>query len=62
MITVQCALLRHEAFVDEMNTEAAGTGAQIATSVVDQGLRMTAGDIEAGALEQGTRMTKQTCR
>lgn len=49
--------------MDEMNTEAAGTGVQIGTSVVDQGLRMTeVGDIEAGALEQGTWMTKQTCR
>ena len=46
-----------------MITEAAEKGVRIATSVVDQGLRMIeAGDIEAGALGQGTSMTKQTCQ
>lgn len=62
-ITVQCALLRLESFGDEMTTEAAGTGVQIGTSVVDQGLRMIeVGDIEAGVQGQGTWMMKQTCQ
>lgn len=51
MITVQYALLHLEAFVDEVNTEVAGTEVQIGTSVVDHGLRtIEVGDIGAGAL------------
>ena len=62
-ITVQRVLLHLEAFVEEMSTEAAGTGVWIGTSVVAQDLRMTeVGDIEAGALGQGTKMMKQTCQ
>ena len=51
MITVQYALPRLEAFVDEMTTEVVGTGVRIVTFVVDQGLRMIeVDDIEAVAL------------
>ena len=47
--------------MDEMSTEAAGTGVLIGTSVVDQDLRMIeVGDIEVGALGQGIWMTRQT--
>ena len=49
--------------MDEMTTEAVGTGVQIGISVVDQGLHMIGvGGIEAEALGQGSWMTKQTYR
>ena len=60
-IIAQGALPRLEAFVHEMSTEVAGTEVPIGIIVVDQGLRtIEVGDIEVGALGQGTWMTKQT--
>ena len=62
-ITVQGALLRLVAFVDEMTTEAAGIGVLIGIFVADQGLHMIeVGAIEVGAPEHGTWTTRQTCR
>ena len=49
--------------MEEMTTEAVGTGVQIGIIVADQGLHMIGvGGIEAEALGQGTWMTRQTYR
>ena len=49
--------------MDEMTTEVAETGVQIAISVADQDPHMTeVDDIGAGVLGQGIWITIQTCK